>query len=126
MNNDNTWQFRDDTNLQFGNDPLTFAVGTVGNNSFGTNGFSGNIVDGFDYALYAGDVTTNNLENSQPLATGSITFTWTGATGFTDADIVDEVVFGLGTQPDSFGFVPEPSLLLGLGVLALAWRARRS
>jgi hypothetical protein len=124
---DDTWQFKDGLSLMFGADTLTFGVGTAGNNSLSPNGFQGNIVDGFDYGLYAGDVTTNNLTNFQPLATGSITFTWTGtlAGGFTDADIADEVVFGLGTQPDSTGFVPEPGLLLGMGLAGLAWHVRR-
>ncbi len=124
--NDNTWAFRDDTTLSFGADTLTFAVGTVGNNSFGTNGFNGNVVDGFDYALYAGDATTANLNNDL-FITGSITFTWSGATGFTDADIANEAVFGLGTQPDSFGFVPEPGtgLLLATGLLGLVLQGRR-
>jgi hypothetical protein len=123
---DDTWQFRDDTTLGFGADTLTFAVGTVGNNSFNPNGFNGSVVNGFDYSLYAGDATTANLDGDL-LTTGSITFTWSGATGFTDADIADEVVFGLGTQPDSFGFVPEPGtgLLLGMGLLGLAWNGRR-
>ena len=49
-----------------------------------------------------------------------------GATGFDDGDIVDEVVFGLGTQPDSTGFVPEPgtALLLGAGLFGFAWYGR--
>jgi hypothetical protein len=125
---DDTWAFRDDTALSFGDETLTFAVGTVGNNSFTPNGFNGSVVDGFDYALYAGDVTTNNLDNDL-LTTGSITFTWSGATGFDDGDIGSEVVFGLGTQPDSFGFVPEPGtgLLLAMGLVGLALdRSRRT
>ena len=122
---DRTWQFKDNLTLQFGADTLTFGVGTAGNNSLSPNGFMGNIVDGFDYGIYAGDVTTSNLHNRR-LATGSITYTWSGASGFTDADIADEVVFGLGTQPDSTGFVPEPStgLLLGAGLLGMALRRR--
>ncbi len=124
---DDTWQFKSGMALQFGSDTLTFGVGTAGNNSLTPDNFMGSIVDGFDYGLYAGDVTTANLNNTL-LTTGSITYTWSGAMGFTDADIADEVVFGLGTQPDSTGFVPEPatSLLLGAGLLGLAWRGRRS
>ena len=123
---DNTWQFKNNLSLQFGSDTLTFGVGTAGNNSLTPNGFNGNVVDGLDYGLYAGDVSTQNLDN-RLLATGSITFTWSGATGFSDADIADEVVFGLGTQPDSTGFVPEPAtaLLLGAGLFALGLRSRR-
>lgn len=123
---DNTWNFRDDMALAFGADTLTFGVGSVGNNSFAPNGFNGSIVDGMDYGLYAGDVSTANL-NNRLLTIGSITFTWSGATGFTDADISDEVVFGLGTQPDSFGFIPEPStgLLVGMGLVGMTWHRRR-
>ncbi|MEN8181092.1 MAG: XDD4 family exosortase-dependent surface protein [Myxococcota bacterium] len=126
---DGTWQFRDGLSQTAGASTLTFGVGTAGNNSLMPNGFMGNIVGRFDYGIYAGDVTTNNLENFQPLATESITFTWSGATGFTDADIVDKVLFGLGTQPDSTHQAPEPGavalLLLGLGGLALRARGRR-
>jgi hypothetical protein len=124
---DDTWQFNSGMSLLLGTDTLTFGVGTAGNNSLSPNGFMGNVVDGFDYGLYAGDATTANLDNDL-LTTGTITFTWSGATGFTDADIADEVVFGLGTQPDSTGLVPEPStgLLLGAGLLGLARRRSRS
>jgi hypothetical protein len=130
---DNTWQFGSGLSFQPGTETLTFGVGTVGNNSLNPNGFNGNFVDGLDYGLYAGDVTTNNLRNRN-LTTGSITFTWSGASGFFDADIGDEVVFGLGTAPDSTATVstatvPEPEtaalLALGLGALAFAGRARR-
>lgn len=46
---------------------------------------------------------------------------FTGVSGFSEADIADEVVFGLGTQPDSTGLVPEPgtALLLGMGLAGL-------
>jgi hypothetical protein len=135
---DDTWQFRDGLDWQVGSSlPLTFGMGTAGNATFaggedviggGGNGFGGNIVDGFDYGLYAGDATTANL-NDDLLTTGSITFTWSDPTleGFTDADIVDQALFGLGTKPDSFGLVPEPGtgLLLGTGLLGLAWKRRR-
>ncbi len=63
------------------------------------------------------------------LTTGSITFTWSDPTleGFTDADIVNQALFGLGTKPDSFALVPEPGtgLLLMTGLLGLAWNRRR-
>jgi hypothetical protein len=126
---DNTWQFKTfpvATALSPGTDDLTFGVGTAGNSSLSPNGFNGNIVDGFDYALYAGDATTANI-NNKLLTTGSITFTWSGATGFTDADISPEGLFGMGTQPDSTGFVPEPGtgLLLGAGLLGLARYGRK-
>jgi len=124
---DNTWQFKSGFALALGSETLTFGVGTAGNNSLTPNGFNGNIVDGMDYGLYAGDVTTANL-NNRLLTIGSITFTWSGASGFTDADISGEALFGLGTQPDSTGFVPEPGtgLLLGAGLVGLGWYRRRS
>ena len=54
---------------------------------------------------------------------------WSGATGFSDADISGEVLFGLGTQPDSTGLVPVPELdsgmLVGGGLIGLVWRGRR-
>jgi hypothetical protein len=133
---DGTWQFRDGLDWQIGSSlPLTFGVGTAGNATFaggedviggGGNGFSGNIVDGFDYGLYAPDATTANLDGDL-LTTGSITYTWSGATGFDDGDIVNQALFGLGTKPDSFALVPEPGtgLLLAAGLLGMAWQRRR-
>lgn len=123
---DNTWQFRSGMTYMPGSEVLTFGVGTAGNASLAPNGFMGNVVDGFDYGLYAGDVTTTNLDN-RLLTIGSITFTWSGATGYTDDDISGEVLFGLGTQPDSFGLVPEPGtgLLLGAGLIGLGWFRRK-
>ena len=130
---DDTWQFREGLDWQVGSsEVLTFGVGTAGNSTFGgtipigggDNGFAGNIVDGFDYGLYAGDATTANLDGDL-LTTGSITFKWSGLTGFSDLDIVDQALFGLGTKPDSFALVPEPGLLLGLGVAGLARYVRR-
>lgn len=123
--NDNTWQFRDSLTFQPGTETLSFGLGTAGNNLLTPNNFQGNIVDGMDYGIYAGDVTTANL-NNRLLVNETITFTFSGATGFTDADISEEVMFGLGTQPDSTGLVPEPAtnLLLGLGLFGLAWLGR--
>jgi hypothetical protein len=123
---DDTWEFRDSLSLSFGADTLTFGVGTAGNGTLSPNGFMGNIVDGMDYGIYAGDVTTANLDDKL-LTTGSIAFTWSGASGYSDANIADEVVFGLGTKPDSTGFVPEPNtaVLLGMGMVGMALYGRR-
>ncbi|HZO07989.1 MAG TPA: XDD4 family exosortase-dependent surface protein [Myxococcota bacterium] len=117
---DNTWQFKQGIALTLGTDTLTFGIGTAGNNSLGVNGFNGSIVDGLDYGIYAGDITTQNLDGDL-LVKELATFTFSGLTGYTEADIVDEAVFGLGTQPDSTGLVPEPATasMLGLGLLAL-------
>lgn len=124
---DDTWQFKDNLTLQFGAETLTFGIGTAGNNSLTPNGFNGNIVDGLDYGIYAGDITTNNLDGTL-LVKETATYKFTGVSGFSEDDIGDEVLFGLGTQPDSTAFVPEPStgVLLGLGLAGLAWRRRRS
>ncbi len=124
---DDTWQFKSGLSLQLGTETLTFGIGTAGNNSLTPDGFNGNIVDGLDYGIYAGDITTNNLDGTL-LVKEVATYKFTGVSGFTEDDIVDEVVFGLGTQPDSTGLVPEPStgVLLGLGLAGLAWRRRRS
>jgi hypothetical protein len=121
--NDDGWQFKSGLSVVFGSDTLTFGIGTAGNNSMNPNGFNGNVVDGIDYAIYAG-TTGTATEGGAPSLNGSylvhntVTYTFTGLTDFTEADISDEALFGLGTQPDSTGFVPEPgtALLLGMGL----------
>jgi len=122
--NDNTWQFK---TLDAANTPfLGFGIGTAGNSALGSNGFNGNITGGFDYSIYAGDITTQNLSN-RLLVKNSATFVFTGVNGFTEADIVPRAVFGLGTAPDSLATViPAPGAvaLFGLGGL-LAMRRRR-
>lgn len=121
--NDDTWQFKnmDADFLPF----LGFGVGTVGNSDLKPNNFNGNIVGNMNYALYAGDATTQNLDD-RPLVKDHITFTFTGVTGFTENDIRPNFAIGLGTSPDSF-LVPEPAAiapLLALGLFALPRRRR--
>ena len=123
------WDFKQGiTLLQPGTTVLSYGIGAAGNNSltaFGAN-FNGNVTDGVDLGIYGGDVETNNLKN-QELVKTSATFTFSGLTGYDEADISSEALFGFGTQPDSTGFVPEPSttLLLGMGLTGLLWVGRR-
>jgi hypothetical protein len=129
--NDDGWQFKSGLSFTPGTELLTFGLGTAGNNSLNPNGFNGNIVDGIDYAIYAG-TTGTATEGGAPSLNGSYlvhntaTYTFTGVSGFTEADISDEALFGLGTQPDSTGLVPEPgsALLLGVGLAGLGLRGR--
>jgi hypothetical protein len=120
--NDDTWQYRSLTATS--NPYYGFGIGTVGNNDFGGNGFSGNIVGGMDYSIYAGDVDTQNLSGPDGcyLVKGKATFTFSGVSGFTESDIAHKATFGLGTAPDSLlpgvSTVPEPTTMLA-GVLLL-------
>ena len=122
---DNTWQFRTMNNAL--NPFLGFGLGTVGNSSLAPNNFNGNIVGGLDYSIYAGDVTTQNLNNTL-LVKDHITFTFSGLTGFSEADISPRAAFGLGTAPDSMITVPEPTTLalIAAGGAAVLRRRRRS
>ena len=121
---DDTWQFQ---TMDASQDPfLGFGIGTVGNSGLSPNNFQGNIVDGMDYSIYAGDITTANMDNDL-FVRDTATFTFDGLTGFTEADIVPRVVFGLGTAPDSYLVaVPLPAAallgMLGLGAAGLKLR----
>ena len=115
---DYSWQFKT-FDVSF-NPFLGFGIGTVGNNNLFPNGFNGNIVDGIDFAIYKGDITTQSLVNPDHLVKDKAIFTFTGLTGFVETDIQPSFAFGLGTAPDSL-LIPEPSTLylLGLGAFAL-------
>lgn len=120
---DNTWQFKvmNPSLAPF----LGFGIGTVGNNGLSPNNFMGNIVNGRDYSIYRGDITTSNL-NNELLVKDHAVFTFTGVSGCTEADIVAPSAFGLGTAPDSLEFTPEPgSLALLLAGSALGLSRRR-
>ncbi len=124
------WQFKDSFNPSL--NPFTrFGVGTVGNSGLGSNGFNGQIVGGIDYAIYTGNITTNNL-NNKILVKDKITFGFDGVTSYS-ADDVQSVAFGLGTAPDSVIFgvvaVPEPTfagLLFAVSALCISRRKRNS
>lgn len=115
---DGSWQFKA---MDASSDPLLgFGVGTVGNSNLFPNGFNGNIVNNLDFAICKGEITTQSLTNPDQLVKDTATFTFSGLTGFTEADISSSFTFGLGTAPDSL-LVPEPATLalLGLGGLLL-------
>ena len=119
---DGTWQFVD-----FGAEMLPptinnvtggFGLGTVGNGAVDNN-FNGSVVGTVDYSIYAPPIDTANLNNVE-LVRDSAIFTFSGVSGYTEADIVDLYAFGLGTAPDSL-LIPEPATmaLLGMGSLLL-------
>jgi hypothetical protein len=121
---DYTWQFK--TMSDAANPFLGFGLGTVGNSSLTLNNFNGNVVSGFNYSIYRNDVVTRNL-NGALLVKDMASFTFTGLTGFTEADIVPAVAFGLGTAPDRLCLVPEPgsAALAGVGMLGLLTLCRQ-
>jgi hypothetical protein len=115
--------------LLIGNGELHFGLGTAGNkqNLPNHDGFNGMVVDGLDYGIFSGaDIETASLSNLLAVK-DRITFNFTGVSGFTEADIADEALFGFGTRPDSMGYVPEPGtgLLLGMALVGVGWIARR-
>jgi len=119
---DDTWYFS--AFNAAANPYLGFGVGTVGNSTM-TNNFPGNIVGGIDYSIYAGDVVTQSL-NDRLFVLNTITFTFSGVTGFTESDVLNSAVFGLGTSPDStLMFIPEPSTLAILAGGILLFKIRR-
>ena len=119
---DFTWQFK---NMNAALSPfLGFGIGTVGNNGLMPNNFMGNIVDGMDYSIYKGDVTTSNLHNRR-LVKDQATFVFTGVSGCVESDIISPSAFGLGTAPDSLEYSPEPATLALLTFAGLALVRRR-
>lgn len=121
---DNTWQYRtmDPSLTPF----LGFGVGTVGNSNVAPNNFQGNIVSGIDFSIFKGDISTANLDG-RLLVKETATFTFSGLTGFIEADIAPLAAFGLGTSPDTFLFTPAPGslVLLSAGML-IGYRRRRT
>ena len=125
---DNTWQFKSGMSLVASEPPLAFGVGTVGNSALTPNNFNGNIVNGFDFGIYVGDVTTQNLNNTL-LVKDAATFEFAGFGGFDLSQVSPHVVFGFGTGPDCIVSVPEPGTLslaaFGLLAAILTMRPRR-
>ncbi|MEN6384434.1 MAG: PEP-CTERM sorting domain-containing protein [Phycisphaerales bacterium] len=123
--NDNTWIYKP-MNPAY-NPYLGFAVGTVGNGNLNPNGFPGNIVGAIDYSIYTGDIATQSLSNKL-LVKDSLTFTFSGLTGFAESDISNYFMFGMGTKPDTILLnIPEPAtlIILGLGGTVLFVRKRK-
>lgn len=122
-----------------------FGIGTTGNNSVtptspspGLSGFpgtfNGGITGNAENSIYAGEVTSNSLNNKEMvyhLATFTFTISSPGGHAFTDADIIPYAIFGLGSAPDSIlighSSVPEPTtiLLFSAGLLGLAGATRK-
>ena len=123
---DDTWQFKSGLALPVGGDLLTFGIGTAGNSGLDPNGFNGNIVGGFNYGIYAGDISTHNLDGTL-LVKETATFRFTGVGGFTEADISSTGLFGFGTEPETVTSTPEPGTfaMVGLGLLAMNRVGRR-
>ncbi len=97
------------------------AICTVGNSGLSPKGFTPQIVGQgntmINFAIYrGGDIDPNGVLNNKYLVKNTATLTFTGVSGYTEANIVDKVVFGLGTNPNSMltKSMPEP------GALALA------
>jgi hypothetical protein len=106
---------------------LGFGVGTVGNSKMTPNNFPGNIVGSIEYSIYAGDISSQNL-NNKLLVKDSLIFTFSGVNGFAESDILPNFTFGLGTKPDSvLSNIPEPATLtiLGVGGTTLFIRKRK-
>lgn len=127
--NDDTWQFRNGMSLVASQPPLAFGVGTVGNSALTPNNFNGNVVGGFNFGIYNGDVTTQNLNNTL-LVKDSATFEFAGFGGFNLSQVAPHVVFGFGTNPECIISVPEPGTLslaaFGLVAALVTLRRRRS
>ncbi|MGI9177613.1 MAG: XDD4 family exosortase-dependent surface protein [Pirellulales bacterium] len=129
---DGTWQFLP---MQSGSNPfLGFGIGTVGNSGLSPNGFTPSIVGPsgnamINFAIYrGGDIEPNGVLNYKYLVKNKATFTFTGVNGYTEDDIVDDFVFGLGTAPDSTITVslPEPPYAACLAALgACGWLLAR-
>jgi len=120
---DASWQFR---TLDPAAAPgLGFGIGTAGNNLLSPNGFTPAVVGPpgttmINFGIFrGGDIDPVGVLDQRYLVKNTATFTFSGALGFGEADIGRDVVFGLGTSPDSTISLPEPAAPLG-GLVALA------
>jgi uncharacterized protein YunC (DUF1805 family) len=136
--NDRTWQFRTmDASLP----PLLgFGVGTVGSSVLSPNGFDPAIVGPpGNQQIAFGIYKDGNIQpvgqpmQDQFLVLNQAVFTFSGLTGFTEADIGPDATFGFGTGPDSVISLPEPGAwqlatgaLITAGVSLLRHTRRRT
>jgi len=128
--NDDSWEF-----LTLNPDKypmLGFGIGTVGNSDLSPNNFHGNITGGMNYSIFTGETSASSLHNKL-FVKSCATFTFSGLRGFTEADIADKAVFGLGTDPDTLLTftkqpVPEPAsaAIMMLASLFLALKRKKS
>lgn len=123
VSGDASWQFRSiDPAVAPG---LGFGLGTAANNLLSPNGFTPAIVGPpgntmINFGIFrGGDIDPVGALDQRYLVKNSAIFTFSGAVGFSEADIGRDVVFGLGTSPDSTISLPEPAGALG-GLIALA------
>lgn len=126
---DLTWQFRQ---LDPTFEPLAgFGLGTVGNSNLKPANFDPQIVGTGDFAIYRGrDIEPKGNLPGRFLAQELVRFTFGGVGGWTAADIVPRVTFGLGTGPDSVICVSEPAaipaaVVAAAGLATLVTRGRR-
>jgi hypothetical protein len=135
---DQSWQFRpmDATASPF----LGFGLGTVGNSLFGVNNFTPQIVgppgpDLIRFGIYRDSLIAPDGKpmNGQYLVRDTATFVFTSPelADYAPEDIVPQVVFGFGANPDTILVVPEPAGLASLvgiavcGVICVASHRRR-
>lgn len=134
VSGDASWQF---LSMQPATAPfLGFGLGTVANAALKPNGFTEDIVGPsgtsfINFAIYrgAGDISPAGLLANKYLVRNRARFTFTGASGFSEADIAGHAAFGFGTSPDSMLLAPEPRgtplLMTALAVGLARWWMRR-
>ncbi len=103
---------------------MSFGINANGNKKKGPKNAKAN------YAICTGDISKRSLAKLGAMVKDHATFTFTGLTGFTNADIQSSAAFGYGTAPDSFllsdSFInPEPASVCLLAVGGFMLRRKR-